>query len=306
MRLGYIGKFDQIYDEEGIARSLEKLEVTVIRINQQGFYNNFDSTLNYILSSELDFLMAPKWPIPSLQYVFDKCKEKGIKTITWHSDAFYELEGRHQEVTDKGLIYSADYVFTPEGYAHDFCKSNGINHHTLRQGIFNECCYKGIPIFGPYDVLFVGSTRGPYHTYREELVNFLTKTYGDKFLHIGQSEYDVRMDNLNNLIASSKVIIGESVPKPYYWSNRIYETIGRGGFCLHAYNEGLEKEYTIGKHFDVFYREEGFEKLKEKIDYWVSHPEEREKVANDGMLYTQQHHTLVARTLQLIETLLNL
>ena len=54
----------------------------------------------------------------------------------------------------------------------------------------------------------------------------------------------VKMDNLNDLIASCKVIIGESIIHPYYWSNRIYETIGRGGFCLHAYHEGIENEYT--------------------------------------------------------------
>lgn len=305
MKIGYIGKFDDIYDEEGIARSLEKLDVNVVRINQNGLSSNFDSTLNYILSSNLDYLMSPKWPVPNLNKIFEECQKKGIKTITWHSDAFYELEGRHDLVVNKEWMYKADYVLTPEGYAHDFCVNNGINHFTVRQGIYNECCYRGIPIYEPYDVVFVGSTKGPYHTYRIDLVEFLQQTYGDKFLHIGKNEHEIRMDNLNNLIASSKIVIGESVPKSYYWSNRLYETIGRGGFCLHAYNEGIDKEYEIGKHFDVFYREKGFTHLKEKIDHWLSHPVEREKIANEGMIYTQYHHTLANRASQLLEILIN-
>ena len=180
----------------------------------------------------------------------------------------------------------------------------GVNHFTLRQGIYNGCCYKGVPIYKPYDILFVGNDQGPHHGYRAQLVSYLKDTYQDKFLHIGRnSEHEVRMDNLNDLIASCKVVIGESIIHPYYWSNRIYETIGRGGFCLHAYHEGIEKEYTIGEHFDVFYREQGFDKIKEKIDYWVENDALREKISNAGMIHTQKYHTLANRALQLIEIL---
>lgn len=305
MKIGYIGKFQRIYDEEGIARSLEKLGVEVIRFEVSEFELNYSLTLEKIQNSNLDYLMSPKWPVYNIDKIFKECQQKGIKTITWHSDAFYELEGRHNIVVNKEGMYKADYVLTPEGYAHNFCIDNKINHFIVRQGIYNECCYRGIPIYQPYDVVFIGGATGLYHTYRTDLIEFLHQTYKDKFLHIGKAEHEIRMDDLNNLIASSKIIIGESVPKPYYWSNRLYETIGRGGFCLHAYHEGIDKEYDIGTHFDVYYREEGFSKIKDKIDYWIENDEERQKVANKGMIHTQKYHTLANRASQLIEIITN-
>ena len=48
-----------------------------------------------------------------------------------------------------------------------------------------------------------------------------------------------------------------------------------------------------------------FERLKEKIDFWVKNDQEREKISNKGMIYTQNHHTLAHRAYQLIEILNN-
>tara|TARA_Y100001972_G_C7663845_1_gene335202 strand:+ start:2811 stop:3794 length:984 start_codon:yes stop_codon:yes gene_type:complete len=322
MVIGYIGKFEKIYDEQGIALSLEKLGVKIVRIDQKIFWSNFQQTLDEIKSLNLDYLMSPKWPVPHLNKLFLFCKSHNIQTISYHPDGFYNytedngphsIEGndvfhgsRHDSLigSNKNLIYKADYVFTPEGYANSSYREMGINHYVLRQGIHNSCCYKGIPIYHPYDVAFIGNDVGPYHSYRKELTTFLTEKYGDKFLHLGRNnEHAVRMDNLNDLIASCKVIIGESIQHPNYWSNRIYETIGRGGFCLHAYHEGIENEYSIGKHFDVYYREEGFDKIKEKIDFWIQNDSLREKVANNGMNHTQKYHTLAHRASQLIQIL---
>jgi len=320
MRIGYIGKFERIYDEQGIAISLEKLGIEVVRYDINQIQNNFNFFLEKLKTSKLDFLMSPKWPISNLNELFTFCKANNIKTITYHPDGYYNynvapehhsvlgndnwIGTRHESVTreNKNLIYLADFVFTPEGYANKAYKELGINHYTLRQGIYNGCCYKGNPIYKPYDILFVGNDIGPHHGYRHELITFLKETYKDRFLQIGKNnEHEVRMDNLNDLIASSKIIIGESIIHPFYWSNRIYETIGRGGFCLHAYHEGIEKEYEIGKHFDVFYREKGFEEIANKINYWLKNNEKREQVANNGMIHTQKYHTLYNRVVELVK-----
>jgi hypothetical protein len=325
MTIGYIGSFHRIHDEEGIACSLEKLNINVVRFQIDDFYLNYEDNINKIFSSNLDFLMSPTWEIPNSQYIIEKCKKHNIKTITWHPDGYYNYTISHEQYMVMGnpnwigtrhdsviapkesrnLAYCTDYVCTPEGYANEIYRELGINHFVLRQGIYNECCYKGIPNYQPYDILFVGSTSNAYHTYRKSLINYLKNTYEDRFLHIGENENDVRGDELNNLIASCKVIIGESIFHPQYWSNRIYETIGRGGFCLHAYHEGIENEYKIKEHFDVFYRDESFEVIKEKIDYWINNNEEREKIAINGMIHTQKYHTLANRANQLIDILTN-
>ena len=82
MKIGYIGKFQRIYDEQGIARSLEKLGIEVIRFEVAEFTLNYSLTLEKIQNSNLDYLMSPKWPVHNLDKIFKECQQKGIKTIT--------------------------------------------------------------------------------------------------------------------------------------------------------------------------------------------------------------------------------
>ena len=103
---------------------------------------------------------------------------------------------------------------------------------------------------------------------------------------------------LNDVLASTKVIIGDSLCKGFthknYWSDRVYETTGRGGFIIHPYIEGLETEF-IDKKEIVFYPFDDFATLQGLIDFYVANDKIRESIRTKGMKRTIAEHTYTNR-----------
>jgi spore maturation protein CgeB len=62
-------------------------------------------------------------------------------------------------------------------------------------------------------------------------------------------------------------------------SSRVFEVLCCGGFVLTEYRKDLEEYFDIGREIDVF---SSPEEAKEKIDHYLSHPEERQKMARLG------------------------
>lgn len=325
----YMGGFDRIYDEEGIAKSLEKLDVNVVRIPDKLTNVNFSEACKMIPRST-DFVLCPKWEFQGAKSLQKELKRHNIPTVTWHPDLFYNLPlQRHESIfvpfTQRHAAYTTDIVCTPEGgIAHKRYRELGINHHILRQGIYEDCCYMAPPdnityyhdnkLSKNYDILFVGGSVHQYHQYRKPLIRHLKETYNDRFLHVGSpcevnnrvvsNEHQYRMDDLNKLISNCKIIIGESVEQEYYWSNRLYETIGRGGFCLHAYTKGIEEEFTPEEHFDVFERNNNFKDLDNKINKYLTDKALRVAVAQAGFKYLKERYTLYNRCKEFVNILL--
>ena len=97
----------------------------------------------------------------------------------------------------------------------------------------------------------------------------------------GRGQPSIRNHDLNRLYASVKVCVGDSLcpgfNHPRYWSDRLPETIGRGGFIIHPRIEGIEEEY--GGRVELF----GFndwDTLKLKIDYYLASEDERIRKRN--------------------------
>lgn len=297
MRIVYIGNFSELYHEEGRARSFEKIGCDVYRYEEKRFT---EDKLKEIIELKPDFVLFAKLKIEPLlkAKIIPVLKENNIKTVSWNPDLYFGL-ARESILRDSNSIFKADYVLTPDGGHDKEWKELGINHKTLRQGIFDEECKTGKQINVPR-IIFVG-TENPEFPYRAKLMNYLARKYKSDFGWFGRfNSLEIRDDKLNDLYASAKIVIGDSVYSPHYWSNRIYETIGRGGFIIHPMIEGLDKEYTPYKHF-VPYEYNDFKGLFEKIDYFIRNEKERREIAKAGFEYTKQNHTLVNRVKQLLE-----
>jgi len=138
------------------------------------------------------------------------------------------------------------------------------------------------------------------------LVHWLQQTYGRRFIHIT----NVRGLNLNHLLAQIKVVVGDSYYVKHYWSNRVYEITGRGGFLLFPRTEGLEEEFTAGAHIATYPRVEYLDNdydrwyatLRETIDHWLSHDDERERIRHQGHVRCGEY-TYTRRTACLLRTL---
>ena len=133
------------------------------------------------------------------------------------------------------------------------------------------------------------------------MLDGLKERYGEKFERFGHlPDNQVRGLPLNELYANTKIVVGDSQPSDYYWSNRLYETLGRGGFLLHPYTKGIEEEFEDGKHL-VLYERDNMKDLFEKIDYYLAHDDEREKIRKAGHEHVKKHFTYKQRCIELMK-----
>jgi hypothetical protein len=150
-------------------------------------------------------------------------------------------------------------------------------------------------------VVFVGSRHyHPEYRFRTTLIDWLQKTYGGRFRRFGGDAGGVvREAMLNDVYASAKVVVGDScfAGAPYYWSDRVPETLGRGGFLIHPTTPGLTipglAEYKPGNLIE----------LKQRIAYWLTHEKERRACADTAMAAVRAEHTYTHRMATLLETM---
>jgi spore maturation protein CgeB len=73
-----------------------------------------------------------------------------------------------------------------------------------------------------------------------------------------------------------------------YFSDRLIRAMGSGCFTLSHHYDGIELDFEVGKHLDSFTSLAG---LKEKIDYYLEHEDERNKIASEGYKHVHENFT---------------
>jgi hypothetical protein len=289
MKIAYIGNFSVDFSTEShIAKSFESLGHEVIRIPES------KATIAGVASVDCDFVLYTK-----TRNILGDWSLIKVPTVAWCLDLYIGLQ-REVEL-DHHPFWKCDIVITPDGGHQKEFEKHGINHFYVPAGVYDKECYIGdVKESMQKDVIFVGSMHyHPEWPYRRELIKWLMTTYGDRFRLWGTNE-TVRGKDLNNLYASAKVVVGDSLYSPRYWSDRIYETMGRGGFLIHPKIIGLEEEFEYGKHF-VSYNYKDFDGLRRKIDYYLAHPEEREEIRMAGHEFVKNNCTYVDRCKQVLK-----
>lgn len=322
MRVAYVGNFQFSHcTETHLALTLENLGHEVVRVQED---NPRPDWFDILLSSDLVLFTRTWGNLLKLEHLAH-FKEKGITTASYHLDLYVGLERKYlhegkslDEVLQTDPFWRTDYVFTPDGHpaSQVVFKKNGVNHYYMKPGVFKPEC-----IIEPYDdwanigneIVFVGGGDRPGRPYgyghpewpyRDKLIGWLYDTYGDRFTKYGHPQETIRNKRLNQLYANSKIIIGDSVclnfDHTYYWSDRIYETLGRGGFIIHPYIKGLEEEFADGENI-VFYEYDNWDQLKKKIGYYLKHDIEREKIRLAGHEFVKNNATYTDRLTQMLE-----
>ncbi len=173
-----------------------------------------------------------------------------------------------------------------------------MNHHTLRQGIYAPEAHLGKPYNTNVEIAFVGCDN-PWWPERKMLMKHLKYKYKSIFQWYGRG-VPLRGEDLNDMFASVKIIVGDSVYSPNYWSNRVYETLGRGGFLLHPRVPGLEKEFEYYKHL-VPYDINDYDQIDGIIDHYLKADKEREEIQLAGHEHCKKLYTYKHRCKQLIK-----
>lgn len=313
MRVGYIGNFEPEHSTENhVLRALHNTghEVTTFQENQFG---RWDDVANEV--GDFDFVLWTRtgWdpPVPADKQAFlsERSAGAGVPLVGYHLDRWWGLNREYQLRDDP--FFKIDLVVTADGdpsHQEKFA-ALGINHMWMPPGVSRDECAR-TPNVVPglmHDIVFCGSSQS-YHnewSYRLQLVQWLESTFGDRLGLYPRDKPALRGQELFDLYNNSKVMVGDSCLNGgirNYWSDRIPETLGRGGFLIHPWVEGIDDHFTDGKHL-VTYPLGDFGRLHELIEYFVASDAMRRDIAAAGRAHVLEHHTYERRMEQLVEAL---
>ena len=81
-------------------------------------------------------------------------------------------------------------------------------------------------------------------------------------------------------------------------AQRIWDVLGCRGFLLTNYQPELEDYFEIGKDLEVY---RSTDEMIEKIEYYLSHEEERCKIADNGYQKVAAYHSTLNRVIDIIK-----
>jgi spore maturation protein CgeB len=107
----------------------------------------------------------------------------------------------------------------------------------------------------------------------------------------------------NDLLASTKVIVGDGWRgADRYVSNRAFETIGRGGFCVHPAVPGLVEMLPAGMGVDYFPPGD-WDTMCRKLEGWVEDEDDRAKARAEGQAFVRSNHTYTNRMRYMLDVM---
>lgn len=301
-KITFLGNFQVEFSSENHhAKSLEALGHTVVRF-QEGRGTTIGKVLREAATSDLFvWVHTHGWETPGQHRIdiLQELRESNVPTMTYHLDLWFGLK-RQDDLKNDPFYKNIGHFFATDKLMADwFNEKTAVRGHFLPAGVFAPECYIHPDYDGTfdYDVIFVGSKNyHPEYPYRPKLVNALRELYGKRFLHVGGDGDTgvVRGDDLNRIYARSKIAIGDTLNidfnYPYYSSDRLFESTGRGGFTIYPNILGLDAFFEDKKEI-VFYDHGNLRDLKEKIDYYLEHNEERESIRMAGHERAKREHT---------------
>lgn len=246
--------------------------------------------------------------------MLDRARALGVPTVAYHLDRWWGLERQRQVETEP--FFRCSLVVTADGDPRNPWAEHGINHRWLPPAIGHEEVGRGTfnPRFAS-DIAFVGGWRGYGHSgvwpWRNKLIHHLQSNWGEQLRLWPEPEQPaIRGAALRDLYASVRVVVGDSClagGATHYWSDRLPETIGRGGLLLHPDVEGLDEWWPpvdrtpprIGLlpwRFDF-----DLDSVDETIELALALDEaEHDAITEAGIEHVREHHTYVQRMAQVL------
>lgn len=314
MKIGYIGNFDPDHSTENhVRQALELLghELTLLQENRPETWTQAPPPVDLMLWTRTgwDWRSTCGWSTAEAfahqHALLEQCRIASIPTVAYHLDRWWGLH-RQVEVAAEPF-FRCDLVITADGGHDKQWADAGVNHRWLPPGVSElECVPAAADPNVASDVAFVGSWQPGYHAewqHRPQLVQWLRNTQPGVRFWPPAGEPAVRGEALRHLYASVKILVGDSClvgGATHYWSDRIPETLGRGGFLLHPWVEGLDEHFVDGLHL-VTWPLGDFDRLQWLITHYLEHDDVRQAIADSGRQHVLDHHTYTVRMRQMIE-----
>lgn len=324
MIIAYVGNFIPEHSTENhVRQAWQNQGHTVVRV-QEGDQEELDRLIDRI--ADVDLVLWTRTADLAArvghrgQWRLLAAAERADKpTVGFHLDRWWGLN-REASVWEEPF-FRCRYVITADGGHQEQFASVGVNHVWLPPAVSLGETEPGTPTDEYRSPLaFVGSWQGGYHqewTHRADLVRWLQMKYPRKIqFWPRRNEPGVRGEKLRNIYASVDVVIGDSCLAggvTHYWSDRIPETLGRGGFLLHPYVEGLSDYFNfhykgepqgdnyMTSHLGVWDHGD-WKALRELIDLSLEmEPENRRRVGEAARRHVIENHTYDVRVNQILE-----
>jgi len=295
LQIAFIGNFKAEHStenqikwalEEGLGHDVEMLQENEVNLAA------IRSAVEF--SDMLFWVRTPGWLRVQDREMLELLDELKIPSVSVHLDKFWGIPEREALI---GIhpFWRTKFVWTADGSRQEDFQARGVNHFWMRPAVSEVYCHPGQP-WDMYrcDVGFVGARE--YHSeypFRAQLVEFLEKTYGDRFKHIT----GLRGHGLNDFYASCKVVVGDCIfaGTPNYWSDRVPETCGRYGFLLHPGIHGLEVPMAT-------YAPQDLEDLQMMIDMYLEWPHQRRRnIAKMMADHVKEFDTWTRRMKEILE-----
>lgn len=240
----YVGNFTRPWcTEVHLAASLGSLGHRVVQCQE----NHVDwASLPALADREGAHMLlwTRTWPtdMEVVRPVLAELRARGVPSVAYHLDLFLGLDREHQ-VRDQPF-FACDVLVTP--HRSERWGELGIDHLWQPPGVFHAETAEVPPDRRrwPWDVVFVGSHPYPHPEWeptRSALIGAFEAEFGDRFAVLpaarpGRRKEALRGSDLQSLYATVPVILGDSCMAGVaegYWSDRVPETLGRGGLLIH-------------------------------------------------------------------------
>jgi hypothetical protein len=264
LRVAQIGSFDPYFTTENeLLHAMKRNGMEVVQFTERE-PETIDELIRQlqVSPSMYDFVLwtstkqhRDSWGTDRQWRLIQRARFHDVPIVAYHLDRWWGLDREHW-LDDP--YFQIDLVCTADGGHEDMWPTKGILHHWLPPGISERWCQPG-NFREEYacDVLFVGNWFDYGHrewTHRHEMIDFLSRTYprgshGRGFRCLPKRGHPaVRGLDLNDAMWSAKVVVGDSclVPKvdgspmTHYCSDRVPETLGRGGLLVHPSVLGID------------------------------------------------------------------
>lgn len=281
------------YCENWIADALDRNGHHCLRIQRRSVYRE-EPLIAIANQYSADYLLISKSPDVQAVSLRRIRNHTQMKIIMWTFDWMQHPENWKWF---EPMAKESDVVFCTDGSDADgFYQKNGIPRVELHQGCvpgLHDLPYGataghplsfGLSVYG-VDLAFIGSG---YSQRRIQLFSELARYPG--FQKWGEPGPQLWGREFSAAAHLSKIVIGDNFVNdvPGYWSDRVYLTLGCGGFFLTAYVPGLEKEFENHRHL-VWWTD--FKDLHKQIEYYLPRENERRAIALEGFRRVHIEHT---------------
>lgn len=316
MRVAYIGNLGEgsapHSTENHVARALEHNGHEVLPLHEQRFDWNPSRIpdVGFVLWTHTHGF-APERTHKLQARFLEALHRRDVPTVGYHLDRWWDLRREHQLAEP---FFRCSLVCTADGGNQDRFANAGVEHVWFPPGVSAPECEPGT--FRPEmasDVAFVGSWLPGYHpesTHRSRLISALRGHYGERCRFWPPTgEPAVRNEPLRDLYASVKVLVGDSCFSGdsrghHYLSDRVPESIGRGGLLVHPHTPGVTDGtlYTAGEHL-LCWEAGDWDGLWSTIDAALADDEERARIAKAGREHVLATATYEVRMRELTDLL---